>query len=73
VINRSQSPTSSDDEPESPAVEEADYQPPTLPPLLSSVEKSRSPKFCITGEKKGCCGTEVDCPALKLIVWADSV
>jgi hypothetical protein len=38
-----------------------------------SVEKSRSLKFCITGEKKGCCGTEVDCPALKLIVWADSV
>ena len=31
VINRSQSPTSSDDEQESPAVEEADYQPPTLP------------------------------------------
>ena len=35
VINRSQSPTSSDDEQESPAVEEADYQPPTLPPLSS--------------------------------------
>ena len=27
-----------------------------------SVEKSRSLKFCITGEKKDCCGTEVDCP-----------
>ena len=40
---------------------------------VSSVEKNRSPKFCRTGEKKGCCGTEVDCPALKLIVWADSV
>jgi hypothetical protein len=35
VINRSQSPTSPDDEPESPVVEEADYQPPTLPPLSS--------------------------------------
>jgi hypothetical protein len=29
---------------------------------VSSVEKSRSLKLCITGEKKDCCGTEVDCP-----------
>lgn len=35
MINRSQSPISSDDEPERPAFEEDDYQPPTLPPLSS--------------------------------------
>ena len=29
---------------------------------MSSVKESRSLKFCIIGEKKGCCGTEVDCP-----------
>jgi hypothetical protein len=29
---------------------------------VSSVEKSKSLKLCITGEKKDCCGTEVDCP-----------
>ena len=28
---------------------------------MSSVKESRSLKFCIIGEKKGCCGTEVDC------------
>jgi hypothetical protein len=34
------------------------------------VEKSRSLKFCITGEKKDCCGTEVDCPDW-FCVWCD--